>query len=630
MQHPSHHRRQSRAVSLSLHRQLIAILVSLSSFRYCAASEVGGATPRQKDTVRYSAPCSPSPILREGHLCIPVKWVESELGAAIQSVTARQTTLRYYGHTLVVTEGSRDALVDQKPVSLAVPPFVSCDRTYVPAVVMATVWGISVRATDGGALEVTQPPTRVAAVRYSISPERVRVVLDLDHPAGFITTAGKRKFLLTLRSVTAGDAQQSAPGNGSTLLQPLSLSDVLVSGVRFTGAPSAGTQAEVALKYPAPVRTFTLNEPPRIVIDCEKIFKEFERTTLRPGMDRIAMRLGTANGPVEARAVKFTVKTSSDSSFLLRPSLANDRIAQVKPTTEIARREGALAATNGGYFAGNGSPLGVLVIDGEWIKTNHLVRTGLIVTRSGNVVIDTLRWRGEARLGADATIRIGALNNRIGATNGALAFTRRWGESLNLLPGETAIVVSQSKVVETQVGSAPQPTADASTPPPPRAVPIPDDGFLLCVSGQDAQQAASFSAGASCVIHWGFDQDYGEVLHALGAGPRLVKDGRECITDVEENFKRDITVGRAPRTAVGLTKEQELILLTVDGRQPLRSIGVTLQQLAGLMMQLGAVDAMNLDGGSSTTFALDGKLANVPSDGSEKRVSNALVVVPRM
>jgi exopolysaccharide biosynthesis protein len=70
------------------------------------------------------------------------------------------------------------------------------------------------------------------------------------------------------------------------------------------------------------------------------------------------------------------------------------------------------------------------------------------------------------------------------------------------------------------------------------------------------------------------------------------------------------------------------LLVTVDGRQKGYSIGMALRQLAELLLEFGAVDAINLDGGGSTTMVVDGKLINKPSDaGGERAVSDAILIL---
>ena len=91
----------------------------------------------------------------------------------------------------------------------------------------------------------------------------------------------------------------------------------------------------------------------------------------------------------------------------------------------------------------------------------------------------------------------------------------------------------------------------------------------------------------------------------------------------EENIAGDIARGRAPRTAIGVKKDGTVILLVVDGRSR-SSAGMSLQELADYMVKLGAVQALNFDGGGSSEMVLDGKILNNPSDGRERAVSVGL------
>lgn len=123
---------------------------------------------------------------------------------------------------------------------------------------------------------------------------------------------------------------------------------------------------------------------------------------------------------------------------------------------------------------------------------------------------------------------------------------------------------------------------------------------------------------------------YENLLMGLGGGPTLVKDGEVRITYNEEVFFGsgvELT-DRRPRTAVGYTSENKLIMFIAEGGL-ITSSGATLQQVAEIMISLGAVEAMNLDGGGSTTMAVNGELFNRPSGGTFQRaVPSILAVVP--
>ena len=119
------------------------------------------------------------------------------------------------------------------------------------------------------------------------------------------------------------------------------------------------------------------------------------------------------------------------------------------------------------------------------------------------------------------------------------------------------------------------------------------------------------------------------VLHAISAGPMLVVDGQVHVAVDEEVFFGSSIPNTHPRTAAGQTDDGALILLVVDGRQP-ESRGVNLQELAEIMRDLGAVQALNLDGGGSTALVVNGVLLNRPTGGmAEREVMSALVTTCR-
>ena len=78
---------------------------------------------------------------------------------------------------------------------------------------------------------------------------------------------------------------------------------------------------------------------------------------------------------------------------------------------------------------------------------------------------------------------------------------------------------------------------------------------------------------------------------------------------------------------MGITTDGRVLLVVIDGRQK-SSVGMTLGQLAQYMLGLGSVQAMNLDGGGSTTLVVRGDVVNRPSDGHERRVAAAIAVIP--
>ncbi|MBO4584257.1 MAG: phosphodiester glycosidase family protein [Clostridia bacterium] len=86
--------------------------------------------------------------------------------------------------------------------------------------------------------------------------------------------------------------------------------------------------------------------------------------------------------------------------------------------------------------------------------------------------------------------------------------------------------------------------------------------------------------------------------------------------------------GMAPRTAIGQRADGVVLMLVIEGRNPPSSIGATMPEVQDLMIAYGAVNAANLDGGSSSSMILDGEILNVPSSGSgERGVPNGWLVM---
>jgi len=121
------------------------------------------------------------------------------------------------------------------------------------------------------------------------------------------------------------------------------------------------------------------------------------------------------------------------------------------------------------------------------------------------------------------------------------------------------------------------------------------------------------------------------VWNTLSFGPAIVEDGDvvDGIDDaeVDTNVGNHSIQGEQPRTAVGVVDDNHLVFVVVDGRSPGYSAGVTLPDLADIMIGLGATTAYNLDGGGSSTMYFNGSLVNAPlGTGAERGTSDILYI----
>ena len=300
----------------------------------------------------------------------------------------------------------------------------------------------------------------------------------------------------------------------------------------------------------------------------------------------------------------------------LRPALAREAGLGRGRTSEAARRAGAVAAINGGFFSGTGDPLGCLVIDGEVLSEPIEGRTCAGITDDGLLQFDTMRLEADVR-GDVGQVTIDAVNRPRGG-NELVLYRPAFGPSTRTNVFGAEVTVAGDVVVQVADG-----TGNNAIPP---------GGYVLSGHGRGrASLLAAFKPGdrvtlSARLIPTSGDPQWENVRHVLGGGPRMLADG---LYVGGEGFRSSLLDRRHPRTVIGRLADGRIVLAVVGGRQPYHSLGMTLPELAATLRQLGVTDAMNLDGGGSTTLVVRGVVINLPSDEfGERPVSDVLLVMP--
>ena len=151
-------------------------------------------------------------------------------------------------------------------------------------------------------------------------------------------------------------------------------------------------------------------------------------------------------------------------------------------------------------------------------------------------------------------------------------------------------------------------------------VEVPENGYLIVMSGDYYTNAASvFKVGDTVTLQVSSTIDFDQIDTAFGGGGLLLLNGQEApATDI-------VAAGRQPRTAFGVSQDgTKAIMMVVDGRGD--SIGATHSEMAALMKEYGAYEALHLDGGGSSTMVVQTiddaapQLQNTPSDGAQRKV----------
>ncbi|MDK2888480.1 MAG: hypothetical protein PWP72_1358 [Thermoanaerobacter sp.] len=299
----------------------------------------------------------------------------------------------------------------------------------------------------------------------------------------------------------------------------------------------------------------------------------------------------------------------------VRVAVGGDALGRKETLSRLAARHGAVAAVNGGYFdPSSGHPIGSLVQDGRLLATSGILRTSVGITGDNRVRFGYFAPRVTVRPG-DGEPLVAAGVNTSPVAGGITLYTPAWGPRAAAAGDGLDVVVRKGedgrfRVVETGSGGSP----------------IPRDGYVLTFRGEAAAQAAVLAVGTPVDVQFDWGAGWEGLKHLVTAGPLLVDEGQPLLQAIMEGFRGSV-LEPAPRTAIGVDGQGRLLLVEVDGRLKEWSAGVTLEELAYLMADLGAVRAAALDGGGSSAMWVKGRLVSRPSGGRERELANAILVL---
>lgn len=352
-------------------------------------------------------------------------------------------------------------------------------------------------------------------------------------------------------------------------------------------------------------------------------------------------RQNITHGATLENIVRFTtqgwlnievLKVDIDDPNIKVDTMSNSQtIGKLTSTISLARENGAVAAVNASFFNptgnGNGYPDGPIVKSGDVLSTSAWYNRyadlmgSFSINSSKELLFDY--WKNDITLIAPngTYIFVAQYNKPSGQQyNDVTILDRKWSYSTigvsERYPDITEMLVEDGIVTEIRQAQ-------------PAAV-IPENGFAVIARGTEAQKLIdNFVVGDTAEFSISSTPDWKQLEMSVTGASILVKDGEIPGTFT---FNTNYINQRHPRTLVGSSRDgKQLILVTVDGRMN-SSIGLTQLEAAQLMLQVGAYNALNLDGGGSTTMVArktgtsEVQVVNKPSDGSPRAVSTAIGV----
>lgn len=321
------------------------------------------------------------------------------------------------------------------------------------------------------------------------------------------------------------------------------------------------------------------------------------------GVKHIKLTKYYAGKPVRINVVEVDMKLAKNLE--LTPALStNSKLNSRRLIGTIAKNNNAIVALNGTYFKPQtGVPLGTLMINKKMYTGPIYDRVAMGIFDDG---FDIARVQLNATVkGSGKIIKVNNINQPRMLSTYVLAYTPEWGKSSPYAPKYGMNLLVENNLI----------TKASANP-----IEIPQNGYVLSGPKQVLQPLLK-DKNAQLTVKT--NPEWNGVKHIISGGPYLVKDN-EVFVDMTAQ-KLGAIGGRNPRSAIGYTADNNLILVAVDGREG-SSIGLTLMELASFMKSIGCTNAMNLDGGGSTVMYVNGQVVNRPAQKGGIPLSNAIVL----
>ena len=333
------------------------------------------------------------------------------------------------------------------------------------------------------------------------------------------------------------------------------------------------------------------------------------------------------NNDIKAHSVFIDLR---NTSIEVKAALAKDTVGKLQSVPAIAQANDALAAINGTFFDRKKPrlPIGLLVIDGDMMTKSLLNRTAIGISGS-HVQFGMPKFVGKiTNKETGEKFDIWGIN-RPRKNDEIIIYTPEYGNSTRTNDNGVEIIVEDNIVIGISSGNSP----------------IPENGYVISFHGWTKDFTNSIPPGSYIEAEYDLSEGWADFDQVFTGGPRLI-DNKLIVAEKfmqKECFDSDMT-RRNARTAIGVTENGLLLMVVVDGgirskkvpyyskgkkkryRRVKYRTGITYSELTWLMKEMGAVDAMGLDGGGSSTMYVNGRVVNTPSDGYVQAVSNAIIV----
>lgn len=360
------------------------------------------------------------------------------------------------------------------------------------------------------------------------------------------------------------------------------------------------------------VSTFTVSFGQSVIIHERKTSENISSGVVHEHIQKF-----TSNGWWNINVLRVNL---NDEYTEVRPIFSNEGISKREKISKMVQDQNAVAGINGDFFASfnYSSPLGIVVRDGDIISTvteREINLPTLAIDKNNQVLLSYWTTSIKVITEQNNIINIKSKNKASSNYSDIRLYDKNWSKKTfgnTLFKDMVEVIINDDQVMDVRNG---QPAID-----------MPLEGYILAGAGNAGKILLdNFKVGDRVKLEIISYPDYENIKAALGGGAVIVREGKSV------NNTNDINItGDQPRTGIGITRDKsQLMLVTLDGRHTSYK-GMSQEAFSKILIELGAYEALNLDGGGSTTMVVnpigDHKptIVNNPSDGGERLVINGL------
>lgn len=541
------------------------------------------------------------PFTQQSTLYVPIQLIEN-LGFQVHlDPVKRSARLIQPGRFFVLKAGSKVISWKEQGMQISQAPIWQDNTLFVPRSLFVNLGVLMSYSAYTNEFKLTANLNQLENVQLYPNKVYSRLVFRFAQQPVYTVQESEQRLIIDLKGVD--------PENLATL--DTNFKDAALAGLEIKKTGPGTARITINKAYPMPHKIYWLSDPHRLMVDLVRIFQEQKQSQVAPGVQLENTYQGFDFGPVRY----FALTISPQARVKLVPALAgSERSFSKAAVSQISQRYGAIAAINASYFNRDGYTLGLFMKNRELISSPIYGRTFLGIDQKQTLFVDdtsrslSVFFSQEKYNLAFNSVNLPRQDQQL------VLYTPRFGQRTGTSANDSLELQVQLDGTVSAIGS--------------NNMEIPADGFVISAQGGASRWLrANAYEGMQALVFSKLWEQWAHLEHAISGGPRLLKRGQVAVNATEEKFQADIAVGRAPRTALGIKANGEIIMLVVDGRTS-RSKGLTLTELAQLLKEKGAVEALNFDGGGSTAMVIKGKVINTPSDGSERAVGSALLVMP--